>query len=356
MGKLSKDRRDLYYRLAKEEGYRARSAYKLLQIHENIGLFDGVERIVDLCAAPGSWSQVCRHIKPDAKVVAVDLQEMAPIAGVHILQGDITDQKTALNILSVFEGHLCDMIICDGAPDVTGLHDIDEFVQSQLLLAALRICTLLLRRGGSFVAKIFRGESVSVLYQQCRVFFDTVTCMKPASSRVSSFEAFVVCRGFNPPAELTRDHKSKQTAFAKFLAVDEIEEHLLDTSLPTPEDAEDERDLILGAGTAAKARAAGSLPANTKSSTPWSVEQVVPYCVCGDINSMDSDANYFVEASAEFKPPVQPPVCAPYTRAINAKRNNLEVATWLASRPGRQSRGLRTPAGGSALLEETAGS
>ena len=108
MGKSSKDKRDLYYRRAKEEGWRARSAFKLLQLDEEFGLFSGVKRVVDLCAAPGSWSQVLsreiyKNLKgEDAKIVAVDLQPMTPIDGVITLQADITHPKTLQRILDIF--------------------------------------------------------------------------------------------------------------------------------------------------------------------------------------------------------------------------------------------------------------
>jgi tRNA (cytidine32/guanosine34-2'-O)-methyltransferase len=117
MGKYSKDKRDIYYRRAKELGYRARSAFKLLQIDEEFSILDGVTRAVDLCAAPGSWSQVLSRRIGNAKIVAVDLQEMAPIDGVVQIQGDITRQATAEEIIRHFEGELADIVVSDGAPD-----------------------------------------------------------------------------------------------------------------------------------------------------------------------------------------------------------------------------------------------
>lgn len=145
-------------------GFRARSAFKLMQIDEEYDLFSGVQRVVDLCAAPGSWCQVLsgklysgteeantmyasfmnilfdmhmiseRHesFRVDSgepRIVAVDLQEMAPIPGVVRIQGDITSRTTAELIISHFRGNLADLVVCDGAPDVTGLHDIDEYMQ-----------------------------------------------------------------------------------------------------------------------------------------------------------------------------------------------------------------------------------
>ena len=142
MGKASKDKRDIYYRKAKEEGWRARSAFKLLQIDDSFYIFTGVKHVVDLCAAPGSWSQVLSRkvylpardagVKEEdlPKIVAIDLQPMAPIEGVVQLQGDITSMAKVREILSHFgDGRRADLIVSDGAPDVTGLHDMDEFMQ-----------------------------------------------------------------------------------------------------------------------------------------------------------------------------------------------------------------------------------
>uniref|UniRef100_A0A8I6A982 Putative tRNA (cytidine(32)/guanosine(34)-2'-O)-methyltransferase n=1 Tax=Rattus norvegicus TaxID=10116 RepID=A0A8I6A982_RAT len=191
MGRTSKDKRDVYYRLAKEKGWRARSAFKLLQLDEEFQLFKGVKRAVDLCAAPGSWSQVLSQKvggQSSGQVVAVDLQAMAPLPGVIQIQGDITQLSTAKEIIQHFEGCPADLVVCDGAPDVTGLHDVDEYMQAQLLLAALNIATHVLKPGGCFVAKIFRGRDVTLLYSQLRIFFSSVLCAKPKSSRNSSID------------------------------------------------------------------------------------------------------------------------------------------------------------------------
>ncbi|KAH0512631.1 Synaptotagmin-1 [Microtus ochrogaster] len=121
MGRTSKDKRDVYYRLAKENGWRARSAFKLLQLDEEFNLFQGVKRAVDLCAAPGSWSQVLSQKiggQSSGQVVAVDLQAMAPLPGVIQIQGDITQLSTAKEIIQHFEGCPADLVVCDGAPDV----------------------------------------------------------------------------------------------------------------------------------------------------------------------------------------------------------------------------------------------
>lgn len=173
-----------------------------------------------MCAAPGSWSQVlvkrlnetksCEdgnyeiesaNITEPAKIISVDIQTMAPIDGVNIIQGDITSRKTADRVISEFQGCKAQLVVCDGAPDVTGQHDLDEFIQSQLLLAALNITTFIIETGGTFVAKIFRGKDITLMIEQFRLFFEQVQVVKPKSSRSSSIEAFIVCQNYQQPRD-----------------------------------------------------------------------------------------------------------------------------------------------------------
>lgn len=210
--------------------------------------------MVDLCAAPGSWSQVLSKRlyennpnKDDVKIVAVDLQAMAPLPGVKQLQGDITKLSTAQEIIAYFDDKKAQLVVCDGAPDVTGLHDIDEYIQSQLLLAALSITTHILMDGGKFVAKIFRGKDTSLLYSQLRVFFKKVSIAKPASSRNSSIEAFVVCEDYSPPDGYVPQMIDPMVNDVKVIA----------------EDTES--------------------PVN---------RCIVPFVVCGDLRNFDSDMSY----------------------------------------------------------------
>ncbi|KAE9421149.1 hypothetical protein Angca_008074 [Angiostrongylus cantonensis] len=297
MGKTSKDQRDIYYRMAKEQGWRARSAFKLLQIDDEFRILENVTKVVDLCAAPGSWSQVLsKRLLENAsdpnevKIVAVDLQPMSPINGVIQIRGDITDNTTAKKIIEVF-GALADLVVCDGAPDVTGLHSLDEYMQSQLVLAALNITTNILKIGGSFVAKIFRARNVCLLYAQLKVFFKEVYCAKPKSSRLSSCEAFVVCRGYSPP----------------------------DGFEPTLE-----RPLF-------------SDYQGASSDTLRGVNRViVPFVACGDLSGFDSDGHYSlnlpnappgtVKSEYVFHDVVQPPTEPAYKKAVMLKKQN-QLAT-----------------------------
>ena len=221
MGRFA-EKKDDFYRRAKVCGYRARSAFKLLHLDAQYGLFAGVRNVVDLCAAPGSWSQALSYTLRSGSVphsagedaggrsppplsarapiiVAVDLQEIAPIDGVVVLQGDITSAPTVAAICAQFPaGERADLVVCDGAPDVTGLHDLDCYLQSQLLYAALSTATLVLRPGGDFVAKVFKQRDASLLLTQMSAFFADVCVAKPPASRSSSAEAFVVCKGYMP--------------------------------------------------------------------------------------------------------------------------------------------------------------
>ena len=131
-------------------------------------------------------------------LVSVDLFEMAPIEGATLLQGDITRQKTVEDIQAVFGGEesCVDLVVSDGAPDILGEHDFDQFVQHQLVLAALNISVLLLKPGGTFVAKVFRGKDIALLFKQVKMMFGSVYCAKPRSCRNSSIEAFMVAKGF----------------------------------------------------------------------------------------------------------------------------------------------------------------
>ena len=192
MSKTCKERRDVFYASAKKEQYRARSAYKLLQLDEYLNILE-VETAVDLCAAPGSWSQVLA--KRAQRVISVDLAEIAPIAdNVILLKGDITAEETAIQVINLAGGKI-DIVVCDGAPDVTGLHDLDEYVQAELVNAALQISLKLLKENGVFVSKIFRGELVPALLKEVAQYFAQVRIVKPAASRASSMEAFLVAQG-----------------------------------------------------------------------------------------------------------------------------------------------------------------
>lgn len=199
MGKLSKDKRDIYYRLAKQNNYRSRAAYKLIQIDSYFNLLENSSLIVDLCAAPGGFSQVCSERlkeKKNKKIISVDLQEIAPIEGVDIIIGDITNQETLQKILSLGGNKKVDLILCDGAPDITGFNEFDVYVQSQLALTALNTSIRMLKEGGNFVTKFYKGKYSDKIMKIFLTCFNKITISKPKACRNASFESFIVCEGF----------------------------------------------------------------------------------------------------------------------------------------------------------------
>lgn len=202
MGIQSKDKRDIYYYKAKKLGYRARSAFKLIGIDNKFNLIADAKNIVDLCAAPGSWSQVLSreaeknkiNDKIHKKIIAVDVQEIHPIDNVKCLKEDITSKTCLEKILEYFSGESADLIICDGAPDVTGFHDLDEYLQAELLKASLSICQAIGREGSSFIGKCFRSGCTGYLVKHFMKFYEDVHIVKPMASRGASVECFIVCR------------------------------------------------------------------------------------------------------------------------------------------------------------------
>ncbi|KAH0558630.1 hypothetical protein GP486_004720 [Trichoglossum hirsutum] len=352
MGKSSKDKRDAYYRLAKEQGWRARSAYKLLQLDEEFNLFDGVTRVVDLCAAPGSWSQVLSRVlikgekfgrvaweekqhstvgvpatldaesseKPprkDVKIVSIDLQPMTPLDGITTLRADITHPSTIPLLLKALDpddfdpacvstSHPVDLVLSDGAPDVTGLHDLDIYVQSQLLFAALNLALCVLKPGGKFVAKIFRGKDVDLLYAQLKVMFERVRVAKPRSSRASSIEAFVVCEGFQPPEGYTASLENPLGAGTKVpnaIGARTLKPAGQKRSIAKDGVIEIEIDSEDGGG-------------EEDGNTRW----IAPFLACGDLSAYDADASYHLPKDHQSLDPVQPPTAPPYKRALELRR------------------------------------
>lgn len=280
MGKLNKDKKqqkfqsyskgDIYYRKAKEDGFRARSAYKLIHIDEIYDIFNGVERVIDVCSAPGSWSQyIARRltekgldIKNETRIVSVDLQMMAPIFGVTCIEGDITKDETVNEIITAFKGNKAELVVCDGAPDVTGFHDIDQYIQSQLLVSAMNICSKTILENGTFVTKIFHGSDSVFLKSQFKVFFKQVDIFKPKSSRESSVENFIVAKFYNPPQGFCLTDINTFKVFSK---------NLIDFER-LPKAGESEEKMI-----------------EEKKDVEKLNEKIYKYVTCGDLNCFDED-------------------------------------------------------------------
>ena len=189
--------RDPYVRQARKEGWRSRAVYKLLQIDEKERLLKKGMTVVDLGAAPGSWSQyVTTKLQGDVRVVAVDLLPMDALASVECIQGDFTSDEVLESIRQALGGDRVDLVSSDMAPNITGNRAVDQPRSMYLVELALDLCTELLRPGGDFICKLFQGEGIDPFIAQVKSAFGRVRVMKPKASRPGSREVYLVARNY----------------------------------------------------------------------------------------------------------------------------------------------------------------
>ena len=194
--RLADARKDHYRKLAKDQGLRARSAYKLQQINDSHHILKKGSRVVDIGCAPGGWLQIAaRIVGPTGRVVGIDLKPVDPVPGTLILHGSIEDPEMIREIPRLLEGR-ADAVLSDLAPNVSGIWDIDHSRQISLTQAALRFAGTVLREGGSAVFKVFEGEMLSDLKAELKQYFGTVQMSKPSASRQESSELYAVCLNF----------------------------------------------------------------------------------------------------------------------------------------------------------------
>ncbi|MGC9469876.1 MAG: RlmE family RNA methyltransferase [Anaerolineae bacterium] len=185
-----------YFRRAKEEGYRARSAYKLIQIQRKFRVIRRGDVVVDLGAAPGSWSQVATELIGDqGRVLALDLQPIEPIPGVTALQGDMTDPQVQAEVIAAVGGK-ADVVLSDAAPSTTGIKLRDHVISIELARAAFEVARELLRPKGNMVLKVFEGEDLPALIHDVKMAFHPVKVHTPPATRNESWESFIVAKGY----------------------------------------------------------------------------------------------------------------------------------------------------------------
>ncbi len=204
-------RHDSFYRLAKQEGYRARSSFKLKQINERFGIIHNGFAVVDLGCAPGGWMQVAKEIVGESGVViGIDLKQIKPVEGCVFIQGDMTSEETVREVLDAISasGRKIDAVISDMSPNISGAYSMDHARSIDLCEHALNFARKVLRPGGSFIAKVFEGDLFPEYFNSVKSSFDFVKRYAPDASRSSSSELYVVAKRFYPRGVPRKQSKS----------------------------------------------------------------------------------------------------------------------------------------------------
>jgi 23S rRNA (uridine2552-2'-O)-methyltransferase len=197
--KLSDAKKDYYRKLSKEEGYRSRSAYKLIQLNRSYHILKPGNTVVDVGCAPGGWLQVARTaLGQSGTIVGIDIETVAQLEGVTILRGDIENVQTINSLIETIDGK-ANTLLSDVSPKVSGLWSVDHAKQISLSKNSLDIATRLLTRGGSAVLKVFEGEFLKGFKKEAEDYFNVVLLTKPMASRQRSSELYMVCLKFKSP-------------------------------------------------------------------------------------------------------------------------------------------------------------
>ena len=190
---LNKQRRDIYVRRSKVDGYRARSAYKLIEIDEKFKIFKGGMLVLDIGAAPGSWSQYASKVIKHGKVISIDLKEMEEIKNTTQITGDFTDPNIKKKIKEYFNKRL-DVVMSDMAVNTTGIKNLDAIQTGELCKEAMIFSKDIISQNGFFISKIFMGSTFNEIVALGKKIFKEVKVFKPQSSRKDSKESFIICK------------------------------------------------------------------------------------------------------------------------------------------------------------------
>jgi len=190
---VNKQRTDIYVRKSKIEGYRARSAYKLIEIDEKFKIFKGGICVVDIGAAPGSWSQYASKIVKSGKIISIDLKDMEEIRNTIQIKGDFT-KKDIQNLIKSYLNKEADIVMSDMAVNTTGIKNIDSIQTGELCKEAMIFSKEVISEKGIFISKIFMGSTFNEIVALGKKIFKEVKVFKPKSSRKDSKESFIICK------------------------------------------------------------------------------------------------------------------------------------------------------------------
>lgn len=189
-----KNNKDYYYRESKAQGFRSRSAFKLIEINKKFKFIKKNHNLLDLGSSPGGWSQVARKIIVTGKIMSVDLIKMVPINNVHFVQGNFSDPKIYNEIYEYFKKKI-DIVISDMAANTTGNKTLDSYRTGELCLNAIKLSRSILSKDGIFVSKVFMGSSFDEIIEKSKKNFRNIRHFKPKSSKKESKEIYIICKG-----------------------------------------------------------------------------------------------------------------------------------------------------------------
>ena len=191
---VNKQRRDTYVRQSKVDGYRARSAYKLIEIDEKFKIFKGGMSVIDIGAAPGSWSQYVSKTVKNGKLISIDLKDMENIKNTIQIKGDFNEHDVQIKIKSKLNNKEADVIMSDMAVNTTGIKNIDSIQTGELCKEAMIFSKEIISKNGFFISKIFMGSTFNEIVALGKKIFKEVKVFKPKSSRKDSKESFIICK------------------------------------------------------------------------------------------------------------------------------------------------------------------
>ena len=190
---INKQKRDIYVRQSKIEGYRARSAYKLIEIDKKFKIFRGGMNVIDIGAAPGSWSQYASKVIKSGKIVSIDLKSMEKLQNPIQIKGDFTSNEVKNQIKSYLVKK-SEVVMSDMAVNTTGIKNLDSIQTGELCKEALIFSKEVISKNGFFISKIFMGSTFNEIVALAKKIFREVKVFKPKSSRKDSKESFIICR------------------------------------------------------------------------------------------------------------------------------------------------------------------